>query len=71
MTRKLKERNDNIRVVERQNRHKDQETETLRRKLRNNELEFTRRRSFNYSDEVDKENDEPPKKIKCVVKRLF
>ena len=53
----LKERDDKLRVLERYDRHKDQEIEALRRKHR--EVDF-------------REIDTPPtKNFKSVVKKLF
>jgi hypothetical protein len=67
----MKQQDSKIRCLEREIRHKDNDLEILRRKLRDGNMNWERRRRYMFVEE-DKENDEPcEKKMKSVAKRLF
>jgi septal ring factor EnvC (AmiA/AmiB activator) len=67
----MKQQDSKIRCLEREIRHKDNDLEIVRRKLRDGNMNWERRRRYMFVEE-DKENDEPcEKKMKSVAKRLF
>jgi hypothetical protein len=67
----MKQQDNKVRCLEREIRHKENDLEILRRKLRDGNMNWKRRRRYMIVEE-DKENDKPcEKKMKSVAKRMF